>query len=192
MSTTTIIASLFDNYDDAAGAIRALEAENIRDISIIANNADGGPTRPGDGTEIGTGAGDVAGVSAGPLAGLGMLAIPGIGPVVAAGWLVTTAAGAAVDGPAGSTAGSLVGSMVECGVSEDHAHLYAEGIRRGGAVVLARVAPAERALAEDIMRRHKPVDGEQRAGAYRKAGWRKFEPSAAPYTLSDIERMRAH
>lgn len=179
MSAATIIASLFDSYDDAASAVRALEAASIRDITIVANNADGGPTRAGDSVDDAAKPSDVPGVSVGPLAGLGMHAIPGIGPVVAAGWLVDAAAA------------DLVGSMVESGIHDDHAQLYAEGIRRGGAVILARVAPAQRAQAEDIMRRHKPVDGEQRAAAYRQQGWRKFEPTLEPYTLSDIERLRA-
>src|SRR5439155_20856442 len=87
-------------------------------------------TAAGTGASIGT----VVGGGAGLLAGLGMLEIPGIGPVVAAGWLVSTAAGAA----AGAAAGGLIGSLTGAGVSKEHAHIYAEGVRRGGSLVTAR------------------------------------------------------
>ena len=69
------------------------------------------------------------------LAGLGLLAIPGVGPVVAAGWLVATAAGAA----AGGLTGGIVGALTQAGVSDEDAQVYAEGVRRGGTLVTARV-----------------------------------------------------
>ena len=74
------------------------------------------------------------------LAGLGLLAIPGLGPVVAAGWLASTALGAAV----GGAAGGLIGALTAAGVSKEDADIYAEGIRRGGTLVTARVPDAER------------------------------------------------
>ena len=67
------------------------------------------------------------------------MAIPGVGPVVAAGWLVSTLAGAA----AGGVAGSVVGALTQAGVSEDDADIYAEGLRRGRAVVSARAPDAD-------------------------------------------------
>ena len=72
---------------------------------------------------------------AGLLAGLGMLAISGLGPVVAAGWLVSTAALAVT----GGAAGGLIGSLTQHGVDEDEDNAYAEGVRRGGTLVTARV-----------------------------------------------------
>ena len=70
-------------------------------------------------------------VRVGLLTGLGLMAIPGVGPVVAAGWLVATLAGAA----AGGVTGGAVGALTEAGISKDEADVYAEGLRRGGAVV---------------------------------------------------------
>ena len=77
--------------------------------------------------------------TAGLLAGLGLLAIPGLGPVVAAGWLAATAVGAA----AGAATGGVVGALTEAGVSREDADSYAEGVRRGGTLVSARVADAD-------------------------------------------------
>src|SRR6201989_2140045 len=108
---TRTIARLFDEYADAAHAVRELEYFGIPrdDISLLANNADqrvqveaaGNEAVPG--AEIGAGVGAIAGGGAGVLAGLGLLAIPGVGPVVAAGWLVALAVGAA----GGAAAGGL-------------------------------------------------------------------------------------
>jgi hypothetical protein len=93
----------------------------------------------GAGAGTGAGVGAAVGGVVGVLAGLGLLAIPGIGPVVAAGWLVSLAAGAAV----GGTAGGIIGALTQSGVSEDEAHTYAEGVRRGGTLVTARVPEAD-------------------------------------------------
>src|SRR5205085_5078419 len=133
------------------------------DISIVANNADSWYSdkapgkridRDGDGVDdraegAGTGAGIGAGIggAAGLLAGLGLLAIPGVGPVVAAGWLVATAAGAATGAVVGGAAGGLVGSLTGAGVPENDAHFYAEGVRRGGTLVTARVDDARASAA---------------------------------------------
>jgi len=97
------ITGLFDNYDEAADAVRALEEAGISsdNISLISNNTDGryaGDALKGDdgavtGAETGAGLGAVAGGGAGLLTGLGLLSIPGVGPVVAGGWLTATLVG---------------------------------------------------------------------------------------------------
>jgi hypothetical protein len=119
------------------------------------------------------------------LAGLGLLAIPGLGPVVAAGWLASTALGAVV----GGTAGGLIGALTAAGVSKEDAHVYAEGIRRGGTLVTARVPDGDRAKCEAILSRAS-VNIQERGAAYRKAGWKEFDASAAPYTAGQVRRER--
>src|SRR6201992_4358342 len=159
---TVTISRLYDRYADAQSAVNGLEAAGVAhsDISIVANNADNWYDsgkkidRDGDGVDdraegAGKGAGIGAGVggAAGLLAGLGLMAIPGLGPVVAAGWLAATAVGAA----AGAATGGIVGALTEAGVSKDDAPLYAEGVRRGGTLVSARVPDADRARLESIL-----------------------------------------
>jgi hypothetical protein len=119
------------------------------------------------------------------LAGLDLLAIPGLGPVVAAGWLASTAFGAAV----GGTAGGLIGALTAAGVSKDDAHVYAEGIRRGGTLVTARVLDADRAKCESILNRAS-VNIQDRGAAYRKAGWEEFDVTGTPYTADQVRRER--
>jgi hypothetical protein len=193
--TTLTVTGLFDSYDDAARAVRDLESAGIpaRDLALVVNNADERYTVADDRSDRGTGAGTgasigtVLGGGAGLLAGLGMLAIPGIGPVVAAGWLVATAAGAA----AGAAAGGLLGSLTSAGVSKEHAHLYAEGVRRGGTLVTARAGDADLAsTAEAILRRHHAVDPVEREKFYRADGWPGFDERARPFSSEELARER--
>jgi hypothetical protein len=85
--------------------------------------------------------------------------------VVAAGWLASTALGAVV----GGTAGGLVGALTQAGVDEEDAHAYAEGVRRGGTLVTARVPDGERSRYEAILDRA-CINVRDRANAWRKQG----------------------
>jgi hypothetical protein len=113
--------------------------------------------------------------------GHGLLAIPGVGPVVAAGWLIATAAGAATGAVVGGAAGGLVGSLTGAGVSERDAHFYAEGVRRGGTLVTARVDDDRASTAREILQRYKAVDPAARGAAYRgsRLDFRREAGSAA-------------
>ncbi len=190
MATRTI-ARLYDTHEDALGCVRDLEAAGIPHdrLSIIASNHDGRIARaPAAGSGAGAGAaiGTVIGGGAGLLAGIGAIAIPGVGPVVAAGWLVALLAGAGV----GAAAGGLLGSLTGAGVAEEEAHVYAEGVRRGGSLVTVRMDEAEMPRVEQIMAAYAPVDWQIREADYRAAGWDRFDPAAPAYTAEDIERER--
>lgn len=191
------VTGLFDSYDDARRAVSELETAGVpsSDISIVSHAGDRDRDRDGDdslaaeGAGTGAGIGAVAGGTGGLLAGLGIMAIPGVGPVVAAGWLAATAAGAVAGAIAGGAAGGLVGAMMRAGVPEEDAHVYAEGVRRGGTMVVAKVDEGQVAVAEDILQRANRVDIDARRTAYRQAGWERFDESAAP--LDDVETERA-
>jgi hypothetical protein len=196
---TVTISRLYDNYADAQRAVARLESAGVAhsDISIVANNSDNWfsgnrKDRDGDGVDdraesAGKGAGIGAGLggAAGLLAGLGLLAIPGLGPVVAAGWLASTAVGAA----AGAATGGIVGALTEAGVSKEDAHAYAEGVRRGGTLVSARVAEADRARLDGLLN-ESAVNLRDRTAAWQKSGWQSFDPTAQPYGADEIRRER--
>jgi len=170
------LSHIYRDYDTGARVVAELERSGIphSDISIISNNdtgrfdrgsskidrdADGVDDRA-EGAGKGAGIGAALGGAAGLLAGLGMLAIPGIGPVVAAGWLASTAAMAA----AGGATGGLIGALTQSGIGEDDARAYAEGVRRGGTLVTARVDESRRAATDAIMRRFDPTDTRSMTG----------------------------
>ncbi|WP_291858360.1 hypothetical protein [Bradyrhizobium sp.] len=197
---TVTISRLYDTYSDAEKAVRGLENAGVphSDISIVANNSDSWWNtdkkidRDRDGVDdraegAGTGAGIGAGIggAAGLLAGLGLLAIPGLGPVVAAGWLASTALGAA----AGAATGGVVGALTEAGVSKEDAPLYAEGVRRGGTLVTARVADADRARFDAVLNQS-AVNLRDRSAAWQKSGWSTFDPASKPYGAEEVRKER--
>jgi hypothetical protein len=194
---TTTVTGLYDSYPAAKPAVDALEAAGISssDISVLANNGDGGivdknHTNAGADAGAGAGVGALVGGAGGLLAGLGMMAIPGVGPVVAAGWLVATAVGAVGGAAVGAAAGGIIGSMTNAGVDEREAHLYAEGVRRGGTLVAARVKDDEALKVREILAHYHPVDPVAREAAYRQGGWRSFDETAPVYTAEEIEAER--
>jgi hypothetical protein len=194
---TRTVSALFDTYAAASSAVGALEAAGIphADISIVANNSDS--WHKGDASDAADDAGKGAGIGAavgglgGLLTGLGLMAIPGVGPVVAAGWLASTAAGALAGAAVGGAAGGLIGGLTDAGVPERDAHVYAEGVRRGGTLVTARVDDTRAAAAQAILDRNKAVNVTARGDAYRANGWSSFDPAAPAYTADEVARERA-
>ncbi|AHG49156.1 membrane protein (plasmid) [Rhizobium leguminosarum bv. trifolii CB782] len=190
------VTGLFDDYTDASSAVSALEAAGVpsSDISIVSNNADnrhGEHSNAGEGAGAGAGIGAVVGGAGGLLTGLGLMAIPGVGPVVAAGWLAATAAGAAAGAVAGGATGGIIGAMTSSGVSDEDANVYAEGVRRGGSLVTAKVEDALVPEAEAILKRSNWVDPAARRAAYTKEGWTRFDDTLDPYGPEQIERERS-
>ncbi len=189
------VTGLFDNYDDASDAVGELEASGIPhgNISIVANNSsewydDGEHSKAAEDATGGAGVGAVIGGAGGLLTGLGLMAIPGVGPVVAAGWLAATAVGAVGGAVVGGAAGGIVGALTDSGVSEKDAHVYAEGVRRGGTMVTAKVDDDQAGEAERILGQTNSVNLEDRRSAYEADGWTRFDADADPY--GDIEAQR--
>ena len=199
---TVTISRLYDNYPDAQRAVARLETAGVphSEISIVANNSDNWfgannhkkVDRDRDGVDdraesAGKGAGIGAGLggAAGLLAGLGLLAIPGLGPVVAAGWLVSTAVGAA----AGAATGGLIGALTQAGISKEDAHVYAEGVRRGGTLVSARVSESDRSRLDAVLN-ESAVNLRDRSAAWQKSGWKSFDPASQPYGAEEVRKER--
>jgi hypothetical protein len=162
------VSALFNTHDEAKAAVAALEEAGVpsEDISVIGPEGSTSPSGAAEGAGVGAAIGGVGGL----LAGLGAFAIPGIGPVVGAGWLVATIAGAA----AGGLAGGLIGSLTEAGVDEADAHVYAESIKRGGTMVIARIDETEEDAAAAILGKHGRVDISERRQEYEAQGWTRF------------------
>jgi hypothetical protein len=184
------IARLYDSSEHARMAVADLEAAGFPHDAVSYMGSQGettgattlganddtlrtttattrGDTGADSGAATGATLGTVLGGGAGLLAGLGALAIPGIGPVVAAGWLVAALTGAGV----GAAAGGLIGSLAGAGFGEEEAGTYAEGVRRGGHLVVVRAAENRIAEAERILDRHNPVDMRNRTDEWRNEGW---------------------
>jgi hypothetical protein len=190
------VTGLYDTYSEAEMTVHDLKEVDIpdADIALLSNNvSESMETSDGAATGAGAGAaaGGVAGAGVGVLAGLGLLAIPGVGPVVAAGWLAAAAVGAAAGVGAGAMAGGLIGALTDSGVSNDEAHVYAEGVRRGGTLVTVRVDDSRIGAIGAIVARHGRVDHVVRERTFRDGGWTSFDRYGAPYTAAEIARDRA-
>ena len=164
---------------------RDLEASGVPtgDISMIANNADDRYAR--------------VSVQTGAHAGTGA----GVGTVLGGGvacWRVSACSRCQAsvrwwgwDGSrpppwrrhrcgGGAATGGSIGSLTEAGVTEADAHVYAEGVRRGGTLLSVRAPTGLAQDVEAILHRHNPVDIDLRGETYRKAGWTAFERRRHP------------
>lgn len=155
------VVGLFDSWSQAQSTVRDLEASgfNRNDIDVIAHAdvlAEGH-----QGAAMGAGAAIGAGL--GVLAGLTLVAVPGFGVVAALGPIVAT-------GILGAVAGGLVGSLVDAGVPMDEAQHYAEGVRRGGTLVVVNACDDDCPRAIEVINRHNPVNLDERVLNWRQGG----------------------
>jgi len=186
---TRSVTHLFDDYGQAKVAVTALERAGFTssEISLVSRYRDDGTlAESSSGAATGAAVGAVTAGGAGLLAALGVIAIPGIGPLVAAGVLATTLVGAA----GGTLVGGLVGALTDYGVSEPDAHVYSEGVRRGGTLVTVRADDNRATEAERILNAQSPVNIEARRDYYRGTGWTAYDPKAPGYTADEIRKER--
>jgi len=197
------ICRLYDSYADANRVVIGLEAAGIAlsVTSLISNNSDtwyrtGKASNvvalrkqgaSGDTATIGKFEGAAVGVAIGATAATAaslvtMLALPGVG----AGWLAALLGSMAISG----ATGGLLGALTNAGISEEDAHVFVEGVRRGGTLVAARVLPTDVLRVEAMMNQSAVKLGE-RCDLYRKSGWQAFDPSAMPYTADQVRSERA-
>jgi hypothetical protein len=202
-----IITRLFDSFAWAEQAVIELERVGVphTDISIVSHDSSHRKANarvrapldhtPGAAAERDAGAGaalgGMIGAGGGALAGLGLLAIPGLGPVAAAGWLASAAVGALVGGVVVAGAGGIVGALTHAGVSREEAEVHAEGVRRGGTLISAKVAGDKEAAARAALDTIPYVDIGARRDAYRRSGWTRFDDQAPPLSAEQIAHERA-
>ncbi len=188
------VVGLFESIRDAEAVVRDLRDAGISDadISFASRNPDAatmeanaytaeGHSEAAEGAGFGATGGTIIGGLTGLLVGLGAIAIPGVGPVVAAGTLATALGSTALGAGIGAATGGLLGALVGAGIPEEDAHVYSEGIRRGGALVMAQVDDQRIDTALDIMERHNVVDIDERGNTYRSSGWSRFDENDPSY-----------
>lgn len=196
------IVGLYDNLSDARNAVQELGQAGIarEDINLVAHASArdferyfdqegryvGADDSSAESAAAGAGVGAIIGALGGLVLGLSLIPIPGIGPIVAAGPLAAALTGAGV----GAVVGGLVGALTGIGVPEEHAGYYAEGIRRGGSLVIVKTDSTMLDRISSILNRHNPVDVEQRVSHWRQSGWSGFDASAKPYDVDMIARER--
>lgn len=168
------VVGLFDDAAEAQSVVQDLVALGVAraNISVMAARSEDTvradvPDDDGANVVAGAGIGAALGGIGGLLVGLAVLPIPGLGPVIAAGPIATTLAGVGI----GAATGSVLGAMAEIGVPAEHAHYYAEGMRRGATFVSAGIDESAVERVTEVMSRHNAVDIHERAAEWRQSGW---------------------
>jgi uncharacterized protein (TIGR02271 family) len=194
MSDKTIVA-LYDTETEAETAVTALEQAGVSrgDVSIVTRQrgtatglSDDEVDRMGD-HGAGSGLTDSSTHGSRSLSdrmgmgddedrasvGRGLHALPGIGRARITGPLISQ-----FGGTGRGVNGGLVPALQGLGVPYDDAEGYAEGVRRGGSLIVARVADTRVDDAIHALERHVPVDLESRRGEWRTGGWTGFDQSS--------------
>ena len=130
-----------------------------------------GPSVKGAESEAGSDAvvGGIIGLAAGMIA----VVLPGIGALIAAGPI----AGAIGGLTAGAAAGGVIGLLKDHGITEEKAEFYAEGVRRGGALVTVHGVEDDREkTARKILDDAGAIEVEQLAEEWRATGWTGGQP----------------
>lgn len=81
--------------------------------------------------------------------------------------------------------------LTDRGIPEEEANFYSEGVRRGGAIIVARVHDTNVDLAVDILARHNPVRFEDRHAEYKKEGFTKYDEKAPAFKQEEITKERS-
>jgi hypothetical protein len=101
-------------------------------------------------------------------AGLIATILPGIGAVLLAGPIAGAIGGMTI----GAAAGGVVGLLKDHGISEEEAQFYAEGVRRGGALVTVHAISDDREKeVRKILDDKGAIEIERLADEWRAAGW---------------------
>src|SRR5919201_2248438 len=77
---------------------------------------------------------------------------------------------------------NLVDTLADLGVPYDEAHSYAEGVRRGGALVVVESSDDRAERGMEILRRLHPVDIHERTAQWRHEGWTGSDATAMTST----------
>jgi hypothetical protein len=170
------IAGFFRTVAEGEKAKEALHQSGftLDEVGFVAGDTRGhqtpkvGPSLKEEGSESEAVSDAFVGGAIGLAAGLFAVLVPGFGFLIAAGPLVGAFGGLT----AGVAVGGLVGILKDHNISEEQAEFYAEGVRRGGALVTVHgVTEARETEARKILDRSGAIEVEQLADEWRRSGW---------------------
>lgn len=188
MNNNNKVVGLFESYEDANDAVIELGNSGYTkdqiDIMVRENVVKDKLQNQtvekdvGEGTVSGARAGALVGGIAGTILGVGALLIPGVGPVITLGTLSTAIGSAAVGAGVGAAGGGVLGSLTGLGLPKEEAEVYAEGVKRGGILVV--VDATERDTVEEIFHSHNAVNVQSARSKWSASGWKNFDESVNP------------
>lgn len=170
------IAGFFRTRAEGEKARAALQQAGYtgEEIGFLAGDVRGhetpavGPPLHDEGSTEEAGTDAFVGGVIGLAAGLFAVLLPGFGWLIAAGPLVGAFGGMT----AGVAVGGLYGILKDHSISEEEAEFYAEGVRRGGALITIHAVDETRAsAARKIMDENGAIEVEKLADEWRRSGW---------------------
>lgn len=166
--TKTVVA-LYDDVSDAQTVSRELSAAGFTDNEVVDSSAISSDRSVSGGADVSDSslAARTPGVVGTPL---------GAAPETGTTSTTTSSWGS----------GGILSRLRSAGVPEDDSHMYAEGVRRGGSLVIARLADDNVDRGLEIMSNYRPVDIDERGSQWRTEGWTRYDESAGPYTGSGL------
>lgn len=84
----------------------------------------------------------------------------------------------------------VLSSLTGAGVPQDDAQLYAEGVRRGSALVVGTVDDNKADEAVSILDRNNTIDIDKLGSRYRESGYKGYDETQATYTEPDLTNER--
>ncbi len=84
----------------------------------------------------------------------------------------------------------VLNALTGVGVPSDDAHLYAEGVRRGSALVVGTVEDNQADQAVAILDRNNTIDIDKLGSRYRETGYTGYNASQPSYTEPDLSAER--
>lgn len=193
---TKNVVGLFDDRVAAEAAVQDLvnAGYDRSKISAVAANSEGELFKEqvdasgsfvGEGASVGITSGAVVGGLLGLLIGAGFFLVP-IG-MVAAGPIAGLIAGSA----AGAATGGILGALIGLGIPEQDADVYAEGVRRGGTLLVVQADDSQLDHVHSIMNRDGAVDIQDRGFLYQQEGHVSHDATAPVYTEAEATADRA-
>jgi hypothetical protein len=156
LHTPQAIAGFFKTRAEGEAAEEALLATGFTrdEVSFVAGDTSGhqipaiGPLETTGAESEAAGDAFIGGV-VGLAAGMVAVVLPGIGPLIGMG--------------VGAAAGGIIGLLRDHGISEDEAHFFAEGVKRGGSLVTVRTSADRMEQARKTLERNGALDTESLA-----------------------------
>ena len=84
----------------------------------------------------------------------------------------------------------VLNALTGAGVPSDDAHIYAEGVRRGSALVVGSVEDSQADQAVAVLDRNNTIDIDKLGSRYRQSGYTGFDAAQPAYTEPDLTTER--
>lgn len=89
-----------------------------------------------------------------------------------------------------SAQSKVLNALTSIGVPQEDAHVYAEGVRRGGALVVGSVEDNQADQAVTVLDRNNSIDIDKLGSRYRESGYTGFDAAQPAYAGPDLQSER--